>query len=209
MLRLYGNPRSRANRVHWTLEELEAPYEFYELDFTKGDHRSPFFLQLNPGAKIPVLTDDDFVLSESGAICNYLAEKFPEKRLIPPSGTRERGVYDQWLMFVLTELEQPLWTAGKHRFALPKQWRVPAIQPTAHFEFSKAVELLSQGLGEREFLAGDHFSVVDVIATHTLRWASNFKFDLAFPNVEAYLERHEARPAFQRMRAATPLEFPR
>lgn len=209
MIKLYGNPRSRSNRVHWTLEELGGPYEFYELDFSKGDHRSPFFLELNPAGKIPALQDGDFVLTESGAICNYLAEKFPAKNLIPKSGTRERGIYDQWLMFVLTELEQPLWTAGKHRFALPKDKRLPAIEETARWEFSRAVKLLSQGLGDHEYLAGDHFSVVDILTAHTLRWAKGFKFDLEYANVETLLERLEQRPAFLRMRETKLLEFPR
>jgi len=138
MLQLYGVIRSRANRPHWALEEIGAPYTYYQLDFSKGDNRSDYFLKINPGGKIPVLVDGDLVVTESGAICNYLGEKYPAKKLTPPSGTRERATYDQWLMFVLTESEQPLWTNGKHRFALPEDERVPAVLDTAFCESERA-----------------------------------------------------------------------
>ncbi len=209
MIKLFGFFPSRSNRPHWALEEIGEPYAFYQLDFTKGDQQSAFYLNLNPSGKVPALQDGGLVLTESGAICNYLGEKFPEKNLVPKSGTHERASYDQWLLFVLTELEQPLWTKGKHTFALPKDKRVPAVIDTAVWEFSQAAALLSQGLGDREFMVGNHFTMVDIFVTHTLRWAVNFKFQLAHPNLSAYQERMEQRPAYQRMREAKTLEIPR
>jgi glutathione S-transferase len=201
--------RSRANRPHWALEEIGTPYTYYQLDFTKGDHRSENFLKMNPAGKMPVLVDGDLVLSESGAICNYLGEKFPESKLTPPSGTHDRAHYDQWMMFVLTELEQPLWTNGKHRFALPEAWRVPRVLETATFEFARAADVLSKGLGQREFLVGNSFTMADILAAHTLRWAVVFEFELAHDNLSAYLARMESRPAFARMREAKTRPFPR
>jgi len=208
MLQLYGVIRSRANRPHWALEEIGAPYTYYQLDFSKGDNRSDYFLKINPGGKIPVLVDGDLVVTESGAICNYLGEKYPAKKLTPPSGTRERATYDQWLMFVLTELEQPLWTNGKHRFALPEDKRVPAVLDTAFWEFERAAKLLSEGLGAREFFVGDRFTMVDIMAAHTLRWALNFKFEVNHDNLNAYLGRMEERPAFKRIFETKTLPLP-
>ena len=208
MIKLFGFVPSRSNRPHWALEEIGEPYEFYQLDFSKGDHRSEFFLKLNPAGKVPALQDGDLTLTESGAICNYLANLYPEHRLIPYEGSKNRALYDQWLMFILTELEQPLWVKGKHSFALPEDKRVPQIFDTAVWEFERAVALLSQGLGDREFMVGPQFTMVDIMAAHTLRWALKFKFPVEHPNLLAYLDRMEQRPAFARVWQTKALSIP-
>lgn len=208
MLELYGVFRSRSNRAMWALEEIGADYAFYQLDFKKGDNKSKFFLAMNPAGKMPVLKDGDFVLTESAAICTWLADKFPESGLIPKVGTRERGLYDQWLSFVVTELEQPLWTKGKHSFALPEDKRVPAIFPTAIYEFEKAFQLLCAGF-VGPYMLGDQFSMLDIMVAHTLRWAVAFEFPVQNPTLLDYLARMEARPAYARMAQKERLEFPR
>ena len=209
MLKLYGFIRSRSNRPHWALEELEVPYTFYQLDFSKGDSRSAAFHAINSGGKIPTLLDGDLVLTESVAICNYLAEKFPEKGLIPASGTIERAKYDEWMLFQLGQQEQPLWSKGKHTFALPEEVRIPAMLETATFEFKRAVDLAAEKLGDRTWCVGDSFSMVDIVLAHTLRWAVSFEFKHEHANLTAFLERMEARPAFQRMLNSEKLDFPR
>jgi len=209
MIKLYGFMRSRSNRPHWALEELEVPYEFYQLDFSKGDNRSNFFLSLNSAGKMPVLEDGDLVLTESAAICNYLGEKFPEKGLTPAAGTREKALYDQWMFFILCELEQPLWTKGKHTFAIPEKVRVPAILDTALWEFEKAVKLASDGLGEKEFMVGDQFTMVDICLAHTMIWATKFEFPVPHPNLMAHMDRMMKRPSFERMLKCKQLEIPR
>ena len=208
MIKLYGFFRSRSNRAMWALEEIGAPYEFYQLDFKRGDPRSDFYRAINPACKMPALQDDDLCLSESCAICNYLGEKFPESGLTPPSATRERAVYDQWMFFVLSELEQPLWTKGKHTFAIPEEYRVPAVLDTALWEFARAAKLLSKGLGDNEYIAGDRFTMADILVAQTLRWAVNFKYPIEHDNLTAYLEHMEARPAYARMAEKPHLEIP-
>ena len=193
----------------WLLEELGAPYEFYQMDFSKGDNRSDYFLAINPAGKVPVLCDGDLAVSESGAMCQYLADQHARPQLIPSPGTPERAIHDQWLFFALTELEQPLWTAGKHRFAIPEAQRVPAIMPTAHWEFNRAAGILSAGLAGRNFIAGDQFSVADIFVAHTLRWAVAFEFSIDHPHLQDYLERMESRPARQNLHAKEALEIPR
>ncbi len=209
MLKLYGFLRSRSNRPHWALEELEVPYSFIQLDFQAADHRSEAFLALNPGGKVPVLVDDDFVLTESAAICTYLGDRFPEKRMTPAPATRERALYDQWMLFIQSELEQPLWSKGKHSFALPEQYRIPAMLDTALYEFERPLQILADALGEREWMVGDRLTMVDLMVAHTLRWAVNFKFPVEQANLLRFLERMESRPAFLRMRACEPTAFVR
>jgi glutathione S-transferase len=199
MLKLFGRFPTRSNRAHWALEELGVPYEFYQIDFSAGDTVSSFFLNMNPGGKVPVLQDDDLIISESGAICNYLGEKFPESELTPRGGTPERAKYDQWMFFVLSELEQPMWTRAKHKFALPKAQRVDGLTPTVEWEFQRAAEILSRGLGENEFILGDQFTMADIMITHTLGWARVANFEIDQQNLLDYADRNFTRPAVTRM----------
>jgi glutathione S-transferase len=162
----------------------------------KGEGRTPAFLALNPGGKIPLLVDGDIVLSESLAICYYIADRFPGKAIAPAPGSDARAYCDQWCSFAISELEQPLWTLSKHQFALPAEWRVPAVLDTARKEFAVASRLLAKGLEGREFILGDTFSVSDILLGHTLAWARAAGVLTEQATVDAYAERLFARPAY-------------
>ncbi len=201
MITIHGLKQSRALRATWACEELGLDYTFRALNAMQGELRSPEFLALNPGGKVPTLVDGDFVLTESGAIVAYLADKRPEAGLAPKPGTPERAKYLQWVLFGLTELEQPLWTISKHTFALPEKLRVPAVIPTAKKEFLRAAAVLAEGLGDREWLVGDAFTGADLIVGHTLAWARAFSVPWEQPTVDAYAERVLSRPALARANA--------
>ena len=141
MLMVYGFPNARSSRVVWALEEAGAEYEYIYVDLKAGAGWQPEYLALNAGGKVPTLVDGEFVLTESGAICTYLGDRFPATGLTPQVGSRERARYNQWCYFVLSELEQPLWTIGKHTFALPEQRRAPVVLETARWEFSVAAKV--------------------------------------------------------------------
>lgn len=200
MLTLYGFPRSRSTRVLWMLEELGVDYRYCKVDLGAGEGQQPAYLALNPAGKVPTLMDDNFVLTESVAILTYLGDRFPELGLIPPAGSHDRARYLQWACFVLSELEQPLWTIAKHRFALPKEHRVAGIFETAVWEFERAATVLRKGLGEKDFLVGENFSAADILAAHTLAWAEAFKLPPTDPVLADYSRRQLGRPAWQRAR---------
>ena len=196
-MKVYGIGPSRSTRVVWTLEEIGADYEYVRVDLMGGETRREPFRSLNPYGKVPVLQDGDLVLTESGAICLYLCEKFPDARLLPPIGTNERAQCLKWAFFVTSELEQPLWTKGKHTFALPEKWRVPQVRETANWEFERAVAILANALRDTDYLVGNRFTVADILTGHTLAWAGTAKMTLP-DNVAAYAERLLARPAHAR-----------
>ncbi len=195
MVKVYGYPNSRSLRITWLLQEMGLEYDYQVIDFAKGDNRAPAFLAINPAGKVPVISDGELVMFESAAIMAYLADRYGDGVFIPPAGTPERGLYDQWSYFSACELEQPLWTIGKHKFALPAEHRLPEIFGTAGWEFQQALKILSQGLGDNEYLLGDHFSAVDILVAQTLNWGVMFKQPVEQPNLVAYLERLMARPA--------------
>jgi len=198
MIKVYGYPQTRARRITWMMEELARDYEFVLVDFNKGEARSDWYLAINPAGKVPAMQDGDLVVTGSAAIVTYLGDRYPDRGLVPEAGTAARARHDQWCYFTLTELEQPLWTMGKHRFALPKEQRVPAILDTAAWEFQKALARLEQGLGDKPCILGKAFSAADILLTHTLIWGVNFKQDVKQDTLQAYLARHREREALAR-----------
>ncbi len=104
-MQLYEATKTRSARCRWLLQELNVPFEGIKVQLSQGEHKKPEFLKINPYGRVPVLVDGDLVLSESIAICLYLADKYADKKLIPPPGTPERAKHDQWLLFCATELE--------------------------------------------------------------------------------------------------------
>lgn len=209
MITLYGFAQSRSARAAWALEEAGAEYVYVAVDLTKGEARQPHFLALNPGGKVPVLVDEGLTLTESAAICTYVGDRFPESGLTPPACTTDRARYYQWCCFVIGELEQPLWTIAKHRFALPEDWRVPAIETTARKEFEVAAQVLDHRFGDQPYLLGDSFSAADILAAYTLNWGRNWHVLPDFPRLEAYLNRALSRSAWERARRRETDALPR
>lgn len=202
-MKLYGYRNGRTLRAAWALEEVEAPYEYVEIDLMRGEGREPKFLEINPAGKVPVLDDDGTIISESAAICMHVAEKYPQSRLMPPAGTVDRSQCFKWMSYIIAELDAPLWTIAKHRFALPRERRVPAIIETAAWEFRNAVKVLAGGLVDRDYLVGDCLTVADILAGHTLSWAKGARLSLGSEHLDRYLERLLARDAVTRARAKT------
>ncbi|MBY6186389.1 glutathione S-transferase family protein [Marinobacter hydrocarbonoclasticus] len=207
MITLYGFPKSRSLRISWLLEELGVPWHYHLVNFNLGEHRSPEYLAITPSGKVPALTDVDLTLSESGAIALYLAKRYGKGHLLPEPGTAEDTQHDFWLCYILTELEQPLWSLGKHRFALPKAHRVEAMLATAQWEFAKALAEVEARIPEQGFLIGDSLTVADIFLAHTLSWAVAFKQPIG-PRAEAYRRRLSDRPARDRALAIETAALP-
>lgn len=192
-MKLYGFAPTRAVRPLWMLRELGVDFEYVEVNLMKGEHRRPEFLALNSAGKLPVLVDGDLVLSESVAIVLYLAEKYPEKRLLPTDLRARADVY-RWLLFTATELEQPLWRISRHTAIYPPEKRLPAEVPIARDDFQAMAAVMEAHMKERTFLVGDEPTVADFVAAYTLDWANEVKLLERFPVLKAYMERMYARP---------------
>lgn len=190
-MKLYGMGQSRSFRVLWALEESGLKYEYIAVDF--GD-KSSGYKNLNFEGKVPTLVDGDLVLIESGAIINYIAAHCQVLNLIPATDIKKRAKYDELCCFVLTELEQGLWTNGKHRFALPEEHRVPDVLNTSTWEFNKAIKTLQNMFDGESYVLGDNFTMADILLAQTLNWAERFKFTVP-ENLLAYKNRMYARPA--------------
>jgi len=184
-LKLYGLGPSRSFRCLWALCETNLEFDYIEVVFGKdGENstQSANYLSKNTQGKVPTLEHDSFILTESLAIVNYINSLASENFI--PNDSMARAKYDEITNFIVTELEQPLWTNGKHRFALPEEQRVKEIFPTAEFEFAKAVSTLDKLVNVDTFVLDDSFSFADVMLAQTINWAERFKFDVPVQYLE-------------------------
>lgn len=195
MYKAVGSRGSRVSRVVWMLEELGEPYEFVPVKL-----RSPEAYALNPSGKVPILLDDDFTLTDSAAICIYLADKHAEKGMGANAGLAGRAEMDSWMHFAQSEFEAPLWNKLRHRFILPSDMRVD-VGPAAAYDFASEVKALDRRLGEKQYALGDRFSAVDVLLGDMGAWARAGKFPITSDRVNAYMDRILGRPARVRSQA--------
>ena len=193
MMKLYEFAPTRSIRVRWTLQELGVPFESVVVNGAKGENRQPWFLELNPAGKLPVLVDGDLVLNESVAIALYLADKYAEKGFLPKDARGRAEVY-RWCLFAATELEQPLWRIARHKVLYAEAERIPAEIPIAARDFRAMAAVLDGHLAGREFVAGDGVTVADFVLAYTLDWADTEDLLGSFANATAYMERMYARP---------------
>jgi glutathione S-transferase len=208
-MKLYGFGPTRSLRAIWGLKELDADFEFVPVNLLAGEHRRPEFLRLNPAGRVPVLVDGDLVIPESAAIVFYLADKYRDKGLLP-AGLKERAQAYRWVMFAVTELEQPLWRITRHTALYPPDKRSPADIALAKEEFIAMATVLERHLEGRQFIVGDGVTVADCVTAYLIDWANELKLIEGLPQLRAYLERMYVRPtapqriadAFAAIRAA-------
>jgi len=192
-MRLYEFGPTRSLRARWTLQELGVEFESVIVNLVQGDHRRPEFLKINPAGKIPVLVDGDAVITESAAIVLYLGEKYADKGLLPRD-VAQRGQLERWMLFTVTELEQPLWRMVRHTRLYPESRRLPADVAIAREEFTEMAAVLAQHMRGREFVVGDRVTVADFLIAYTLDWANESQLLDGYPVLTSYLNRMYARP---------------
>ena len=199
-LTFYTNPMSRGRIARWMLEEVGEPYDTVLLDFA-STAKEPSFLAMNPMGKVPVIRHGDTVVTEAAAICAYLADAFPQKKLAPP--TDERGAYYRWLFFAAGPLEAAV-TAKALGLLAPPEKRGMAGYGT----FEATIDTLEAAVAGREFVAGDSFSAADVYVGSQIGWGLLFGTIEKRPAFTRYFDRLRARPASKRASALDDAALP-
>ena len=202
MLQIYGNPRSRAMRCLWMLEEMGEPYQLIEKSTRTDELQSAEYLRLNPNARIPTLVDGDLVLWESMAINLYLAQKYEgPMHSVDPTVL---GVAAQWSFWAMLELEGLLLELLNHRAVLPEFARDPSYAERDELLLRKPLGVLNNSLRGRDHLAGGNFTVADLNVASILAWGKMARLDLsAHPDVARWLDSCLTRPAYGRVRDRT------
>jgi glutathione S-transferase len=193
-MKLYGFGPTRSLRALWGLRELGADFEFISVNLMAGEQQRPDFLRLNPAGKVPILVDGDFVVTESAAIVLYLADKYRAKQLLPDDLKIRAQVY-RWVMFAVTELEQPLWRIAKHTMVYSEDKRLPADISLARQEFGEMAAVLDRHMEGRTFIVGDNITAADCVTAYLIDWANEQHLIDNYAQLRAYLGRMYARPA--------------
>ena len=190
MYTLIGTLSTRAFRVAWMLYEIGADFSVDPLP-----PRHPKLAALNPSLKVPILRDGDAAITDSVAICQFLADK--HGKFTHPAGSIARAHQDSFTQFAVDDIESNLWTVAKHTFVLPEELRVPAVKAACRHDFDRAIAAFAERLGDRAYVMGDDFTVPDILLGHCAMWAERIGWPLAEDNVKAYAHRLTARKAFQ------------
>lgn len=191
MITVYGTVRSRALRVLWTLEELGVAYDYVQA----GPH-APEVLAVSPVGKVPVMTVDGEVFTDSVAMMTYLADQ--HGCLTYAAGTVERLAQDSLTQFILDEFDALLWMAAKHSFVLPEERRVPEVKESLKWEFLRSQDRLDARWGDGPFLMGEVMTIADILLVHCCNWAVSAKFPLENQRLKEFAREMRARDAFKR-----------
>lgn len=200
MLRLLFAPLTRSIRIKWLLEELGLEHEMI---FRQFDRAAPYAGQDTPSGRYPVLYDGDTMLSESGAVVQYVLEKFANGRLQPAIGSPQRAAYLYWFHYSEASAAVPInqyiglavygGDADKHTEIIA--W---ARQAT-----DRMLDSVEAAIAGRSFLVGDAFSGADIMMGFTLWSARMLKLlSVRHPETLRYLGELKARPAFAKALAA-------
>jgi glutathione S-transferase len=187
---------SRSQRVLWMLEELGVPYTVvrYQRD-AKTMLAPPELKNIHPLGRSPVIRDGDFVLAESGAILEYLVDRYGNGRFLPPHGTREYETCRYWVHYAEGSLMMQLLVkiylerAGESARALLDRVNGAVNMHLAYVE---------QSLGDAQFLAGSTLTVADVQMSFPLEVSvAQRMLGTAHPRLTALLKRLHDRPAYR------------
>ena len=197
-MKLYHSPRTRSMRIVWLLEELGIPYELEVVRFTPPIPPARPFAQRTPFGKVPALEDGDVTMFESGAIVEYVLERYDKGRLAPPPGSPLRAQYLQWIHFAEATAFPPLGNIAWHRFRQNAD-TIPSAMEDYRTWAAAVFDFLERTLAGKDYLLGRDFSGADVMLGYTLLCAKWFGLlTEEHPNVARYLARLESRPAFQK-----------
>jgi len=201
-MKIYHAPNTRAVRVVWLFEELGLPYELESFKLGDPSMRAPDYLKVHPMGRVPALDDGAVTIFESGAIVQYVLAKHGAGRLVPDVESPDFAAYLQWLHYAEGMIMPPVNTIVVETILLPEERRNQTNVDRATKLLTRMLGAVESGLEGREFLAGA-FSGADIMTGHACIVASRLGADLSgAPNVAAYVERLNARPALQRAWAA-------
>lgn len=196
MIELHHLNASRSRRITWLLEELGLDYQLHQYQRDPATHLAPPELaRIHPLGKAPVLCDDGLVLIESGAIIEYLVRRYGQGRLAPQIDTPDYHRYIQFLHYAegsaMLPLMLKLYTGRLGEAAAP-------LQPRIESELKNHLGYLDRELDGRDYFVGDALSGADVQLSFVAQMAMRFAGRDSYPNLTAFVDRIEARPAYRK-----------
>src|SRR5579883_641309 len=199
MITVHHLEDSRSQRVLWLLEELEIDYEVRRYKRDPVTRLGPAELRaVHPLGKSPIIVDGDWVLAETGAIVEYLIDRYGDGRLRPPAGTPERMRYVYWLHYAEGSAMPPLLVglvASRLGEAAKPALPYVSAQIKLHFDY------VESELVESPWFAGEELTGADIMMSFPLSRAARLKEAAAWPRLRDFVDRIKSRPAYRRAAA--------
>jgi len=196
VLTIYHVPGTRSLRPIWLCYELGLPVEVATIDFSPAYRNSAEWRAISPGGKVPVLRDGDLTMFESGAMVEYILERYGNGRLRPAPGTAESALHHQWCWFAEATLIRPL---GTNRFARHKGESAEELVAEAVEKTRSSISVVESAIADRDYLLGPVFGAADIMMGYSLELLASLKvLDDRYPACQTYLNRLRVRDAFER-----------
>ena len=190
-MRLYWAPQTRSTRALWLLEEAGVDYEMEMVELRDPEREdSVDFRAASPMGKVPALVDGDVQMSESAAICLYIADRYCAGSLAPALDDAQRGKFLYWLMYTPAVVEPSM--SEKFNGVEPNRGR------SGWGDFELMIETLETGLGDAPWILGEGFSAADIMLGSSAVFLRAFDMLPASDILAAYADRCLARPAYQK-----------
>jgi glutathione S-transferase len=207
VITLYHAPTTRSFRIKWLLLELGTSYDERVLDFYGSDRHRPEYRKINPMGSVPTMEDDGLVLTESGAIINYVLRKYGNGRFSYPAGTRQAALVDEWMY----------WSEGLFAVHQRIYWDhcapppgcilnpIPSVGEEGKRQAIRYAGMLEGALRKDGFIVGDGLTGADFMLCFPLLLANLSGWFETLPKTRAYVQRFSAMPGFQAAIADTML----
>jgi glutathione S-transferase len=196
MLKLHHLNNSRSQRILWLLEELNPPYEIVHYRRMSPIPLAPPELKaVHPLGKSPVIEDDGHMIAESGAIVEYILDRYGNGRLRPQSGTPEHVNYIEWMHYAEGSAMLPLLM---HLYLGFLGEAAAPLRPRVESEIANHLSFMENAVAGRRFFVGDDLTGADIQLTFVLEAADASGLLKDYPALTDYLLRMQARPAYRR-----------
>ena len=194
MLQIYHVTGTRGMRAIWLCEELGLDYEVTKIDFSAEYRATPEWRKLNPVGKVPVMIDNHMTMFESGAMVQYLLDKYGAGQLVPALDNPSYGHYLQWFWFAEATLARPMGEVVNHR----REFKPELPEVVAEMENRAAVCLLAVAdhLRGRSYLVNEQFTAADIMMGYSIVLAHALIPDQVPAHLAPYWQQISARPAF-------------
>lgn len=194
-IKLYYMPHTRAFRVRWLLEELGLNYELEQINIFNGDANTEAYRAVHPLGYLPAVKINGKSMIESGAICTWFTDRYPEKNLAPDIHSSDRCEYEKWMYFVPGEVEPPLFYYLMHSRVLPVDRQVSEILPWLLERYTEVLKVLQRQLANKKYLLGDHFTTADIMLGSCINWLPESL--QPFDALQDYVARLNSRQAYR------------
>jgi glutathione S-transferase len=189
-MKLFWAPQTRSTRAIWMLEEAGIDYAMELIDIRRNDRKdSEEFLAASPMGKVPAIIDGDVAMSESAAICIYVADRYAAGKLAPAIDDASRGKYLYWTIYTPAVVEP----AMTERFSNVESNRVR----NGWGDFDSMIKIFDEGLEGKEWILGNQFTAADVMLGSSAVFMRMFEMLPETENIGNYADRCMARAAFQ------------